>query len=132
MEDFEVISAADDKKLGTVVREEGDYVVFEHGLIRKQLHAIPKTTIEVDVEGRQVRTSLSKDLIADSPEVEDDRLDTEALARHYGAPDTSEEAVMERLATRGEVEGDRPGGIPEESPAMLGERYSSADVPEDR
>lgn len=132
MEDFEVISVADDKKLGTVVREEGDYVVFEHGLIRKQLHAIPKTTIEVDAEGRQVTTSLSKELIEDSPQVEDDGLDTDALARHYGAPDTSVDAVKDRLETRGDLDGDRPGGIPQESPAMLGERYSSADVPEDR
>jgi hypothetical protein len=132
MTGYDVISVADDEQLGTVVREEGDYVVFEHGLLRKQHHAIPKTTVEVDPERRQVRTSLSKTLIGDSPRVEDDGLDTEALARHYGMPDASEHAVQERLATREGVEGERPGGIPEESPAMLGERYSSADVPEDR
>jgi hypothetical protein len=132
MEDFDVISVADDKKLGTVVREEGDYVVFEHGLIRKQLHAVPKTTVEVDAERGQVRTSLSRELIEDSPQVGGNGLDTEALARHYGKPDTSEDAVKDRLTTREELDGDRPGGIPQESPAMLGERYSSADVPEDR
>jgi hypothetical protein len=132
MNGYDVISVADDEGIGTVVREEGDYVVFEHGLLRKRYHAIPMTTVEVDAERRQVRTSLSKALIEDSPPVEDDRLDTDALARHYGRPDTSEEAVHERLATREGVDGERPGGIPEESPGMLGERYSSADVPEDR
>jgi hypothetical protein len=132
MNGYDVISVADDERLGTVVGEEGDYVVFEHGLLRKRRHAIPRTTVEVDAERRQIRTSLSKELIEDSPEVEADELDREALARHYGTPDTSEHAVHERLATREGVADERPGGIPEESPAMLGERYSSADVPEDR
>jgi hypothetical protein len=132
MEGYEVISVADDKKLGTVVREEDGYVVFEHGTLRKQHHAIPKTTIEVDTERQEVRTTLSKELIEDSPRVDDDDFDREALNRHYGEPDTTGAAVHERLETRGDVEGDRPGGIPQESPGMLGERYSSADVPEDR
>jgi|Tabmets5t2r1_1033131.scaffolds.fasta_scaffold08927_3 hypothetical protein len=132
MTGYDVISVADDERIGTVVREEGDYVVLEHGLLRKRHHAIPMTTVEVDAERRQIRTRLSKALIEDSPPVEDDILDTDALARHYGTPDTSEDAVQERLATREGVDGERPGGIPEESPAMLGERYSSADVPEDR
>jgi hypothetical protein len=132
MEGYDVISVADNKKLGTVVRDEGDYVVFEHGTLRKQHHAIPRTTVEVDTNAREVRTTLSKELVEDSPKVDDGGLDRAALARHYGEPDTAGEAVQERLETRGEVEGDRPGGIPQESPGMLGERYSSADVPEDR
>jgi hypothetical protein len=132
MEGYDVISVADDKKLGTVVRAEDDYVVFEHGTLRKQHHAIPITTVEVDESAQEVRTTLSKELVEDSPKVDDDGLDRDALARHYGVPDTAGDAVHERLETRGDVEGDRPGGIPQESPAMLGERYSSADVPEDR
>ena len=132
MEGYEVISVADDKKLGTVVREEDGYVVFEHGTFRKQHHAIPKTTIEVDAERHEVRTTLSKELIEDSPRVDDGEFDRDALNRHYGEPDTAGTAVHERLETREGVEGDRPGGIPQESPGMLGERYSSADVPEDR
>jgi hypothetical protein len=132
MEGYDVISVVDDKTLGTVVREEGDYVVFEHGTFRKQLHAVPRTTVEVDTERREVRTTLSKELIEESPKVGQDGLDREALARHYGTPDTGEQAVRERLETREVEGGDRPGGIPQESPGMLGERYSGADVPEDR
>jgi hypothetical protein len=131
MEGFDVISVADDEKLGTVVRKEGDYVVFEHGLLRKQQHAIPSTTIEVDKGAREVRTTLSKGLIENSPRIEGDSLDRDALARHYGEPDTAREAVQERTEIREGGSGDRAGGIPQESPAMLGERYSSADVPED-
>jgi hypothetical protein len=132
MEGYDVISVADDKRLGTVVREEDGYVVFEHGTLRKQHHAIPWTTVEVDAGRQEVRTTLSKELVENSPKVDDGGLDREALARHYGAPDTAGDAVHERIETREGVEGDRPGEIPQESPAMLGERYSGADVPEDR
>lgn len=131
MEGYDLISVADDKKLGTVVREEGDYVVFEHGTLRKQHHAVPTTTVEVDDDERQVQTTLSKDLIEESPKVDENGLDREALARHYGTPDTAGGAVQERLDVREDTSSDRPGGIPQESPAMLGERYSSADVPEE-
>jgi hypothetical protein len=132
MEGYELISVVDDEKLGTVVRVEGDYVVFEHGLLRKQHHAVPLTAVEVDDDARALRTTLSKELIEGSPRVDDGEFDRDALARHYGTPDTAGEAVHERIEAREGTEGDRPGGIPQESPAMLGERYSGADVPEDR
>ena len=132
MEGYDVISVADDKKLGTVVREQDDYVVFEHGALRKQHHAIPKTTVEVDADRHEVRTTLSKELVEDSPRVDDSGFDREVLDRYYGEADTAGAAVHERLQSLEDVEGDRPGGIPQESPGLLGERYSSADVPEDR
>lgn len=128
MEGYDVISVVDDKKIGTVVREEGDYVVFEHGTLRKQHHAIPSTTIEVNESDQEVRTTLSKDLIESSPKIDDDAgIDREALGRHYGTADTAEAAVADRVETREGQTGERAGGIPPESPAMLGERYSSAD-----
>src|SRR5262245_38936476 len=121
MEGYDVISVVDDKKIGTVVRKEGDYVVFEHGTLRKQHHAIPSTTIEVSESEQEIRTTLPKDGI-----------DYEALGRHYGTADTAEAAVMDRVEMREGTDGERAGGIPPESPAMLGERYSSAgDTSED-
>jgi hypothetical protein len=131
MEGYDVISVADGEQLGSVVREEDGYVVIEWGTLRKQRHAIPSTTVEVDDDARQVRTTLSKELIEESPVVGDEGLDRESLARHYGEPDTAGAAVHERLETREGARGDRPGGIPRESPGMLGERYSDADVPPD-
>jgi hypothetical protein len=161
MEGYDLISVADDKKLGKVVRAEGDYVIFEHGTLRKQHHAIPKTTLEVLDDRGEVRTTLARALIEDSPKIGDEGLDREELARYYGLADTSaapptegygetvptdpvhgpeteeqaagvEPAVEQRARIReGGTSGDRPGGIPQESPAMLGERYSSADVPEE-
>jgi hypothetical protein len=127
MEGYDVISVADDKKIGTVVREEGDYVVFEHGTLRKQHHAIPSTTIEVVDSEKAIRTTLSKDLIESSPKVDDEGIDYEAIGRHYGIADTAESAVADRIETREGRTGERAGGIPQESPAMLGERYSSAE-----
>jgi hypothetical protein len=67
-------------------------------------------------------------MIESSPKIdEDEGIDYEALGRHYGTSDTAEAAVEERVAIREGHPGDRAGGIPQESPAMLGERYSSAD-----
>jgi hypothetical protein len=132
MEGYEVISVANDERLGSVVRAENGYIVVERGTFRKHRYAIPLTTVEVDEDAREVRTSLSKELIEDSPEVGDEGLDRESLARHYGEPDSSGAAVQERVETREGDRGDRPGGIPRESPGMLGERYSDADVPPDR
>src|ERR671924_1431866 len=118
MEGYDVISVADDKKLGTVVRQEDDYIVFEHGTLRKQHHAIPATTVEV-VEGeQQVRTTLSKELIEESPKVEDDGLDREALARYYGLADTSAapptegygETIPPDPAQGAETQAERAGG----------------------
>jgi hypothetical protein len=161
MEGYDVISAVDDKKLGSVVRDEGDYLIIEHGTLRKQRHAIPKATVEVLDDRREARTTLARGLIEDSPKIGDDGLDREELARYYGLADTSvapptegygdtvptdpaqgaeteeqaaglEPAAEQRARIReGDTSGDRAGGIPQESPAMLGERYSSADVPEE-
>jgi hypothetical protein len=158
MQGYDLISTSDDEKIGTVVSAEADYVIVEHGMLRKQRHAVPLTTVEVDDGERQVRTTLSRALIEDSPKIDDDAFDRAAVARHYGLADTSEApptegygdsvatdpaegaelqaeragvetAVEQRARIREGREGDRAGGIPQESPAMLGERYK--DVPDE-
>src|SRR4029450_8775368 len=97
MEGYDVISVVDDKKIGTVVREEGDYVVFEHGTLRKRPPPTPSTTIEVNESDQEVRTTLSKDLIESSPKIDDEAgIDREALGRHYGTPDTPEARVHDK------------------------------------
>src|SRR5262245_1620516 len=125
MEGYDVISVVDDKKIGTVVRKEGDYVVFEHGTLRKQHHAIPSTTIEVSESEQEIRTTLSKDLIESSPKVDDDGIDYEALGRHYGTADSAAAAVMDRVEMRERTGGGRAGGVPPESPRMRAERCAS-------
>jgi hypothetical protein len=152
MEGYDLITAVDDKTWGTVVGREDDYVIVEHGLLRKHRYAVPESSTEVDDEARQVRTTLAGELIADSPKV-DDGLDRSAVAAHYGLADTYEapptegwgdtvssdpaegaEAAEERAGMETAVEqrarireGDAAGylgDVPEESPAMLGDRYA--------
>lgn len=152
MEGYDLITVVDEKNWGTVVGREGEYLIVEHGMLRKHRYAIPESTTEIDEENRQVRTTLAGELIGDSPKV-DDGFDHAAVAQHYGLADTSEapptegwgdtvagdpaqgaefaeqragieSAVEQRARIRESGTEADMGGIPEESPAMLGERYS--------
>ncbi|HEY7707178.1 MAG TPA: hypothetical protein VH968_08435 [Gaiellaceae bacterium] len=132
MNDYDLITVVDDKQWGTVVGETSHYVIVEHGTLRKHRYAVPKASIEVDRGAEQVRTTLSGELIGESPTV-DDGIDEDALARHYGL-DTSEvaggETATEERARIREGAAEATDGLPDESPALLGDRLS--DVPEER
>jgi hypothetical protein len=157
MDGYDFITAVDDKKWGTVVGEEGDYVIVEHGALRKHRYAVPRSSVDVVEDEQQVRTTLSGELISESPKV-DDGFDRQSVDRHYGltgtevAPPTEghgdtvsddpargaeyqeqqagvEPAVEERARIR-EGSAESTDGMPDESPALLGDRLS--DVPEDR
>ncbi|HEU4941621.1 MAG TPA: hypothetical protein VFT18_00030 [Gaiellaceae bacterium] len=133
MNGYDLITVVDDKQWGTVVDENDEYVVVEHGTLRKHLYAVPKASVEVDEGAQEVRTTLSGELIGDSPPV-DDGFDHDAVARHYGLGDTSaleggETATQERARIR-EASADSADGLPDESPALLGDRLS--DVRDER
>ena len=83
MDDYEVIGS-DGGSVGHVVGEEGNTIIVERGTLRKHRHAVPRTFVEVDEDARVVRTTLSKQLIEDSPEVDDDGVDEQAIAAYYG------------------------------------------------
>ncbi len=75
---------SDDREFGTVVADIGDFLIVEHGALRKSRHALPKAFAHpVDAE-RIVRVTVSKSMIVDSPKVHDGALDERAIARHYG------------------------------------------------
>ena len=76
------VRTIDDDKIGHVVDTDGDFLIVEHGLLHSK-HALPKTFAEVDADNEVVRTTLSKDLIYDSPKVNGE-LDRQAVAEHYG------------------------------------------------
>ena len=143
MEGYDVITS-DDHKLGHVVGAIGDYVVVEHGTLRKTKHAVPKTFVHPDDAEKVVRLTVSKELVEDSPKLDDGNRDERAVAEHYGlaegyeAPETlgdgellpddpawsAEEeelrtgvptATQERLRAR-------EGDVTPESPGLLGER----------
>jgi hypothetical protein len=132
-------------------------VFVEHGTLRKHRYAVPKSAVDVDESAEEVRTTLSGELISESPRV-DDGFDRQAVDRHYGlagteaAPPTEgygdsvsddpargaeyqeqqagqDTAVEERAQIR-EGSAETTDGMPDESPALLGDRLS--DVPEDQ
>src|SRR6266542_2861651 len=93
----------DDDTVGHVVGEEGDYLIVEHGL-RKTHHALPRTFADVDDSAQVVRTTLSKQLIYDSPKANGE-LDRQAVAEHYGLAEGFTDPLTRGL---GDLEPDDP------------------------
>jgi hypothetical protein len=150
MDGYDFITAVDDKHWGTVVGRQDAYIIVEHGTLRKHRYAVPESSVDVDESAQEVRTTLSGELISESPRV-DDGFDSDAVARHYGLTDTTieyepaaddpgrgpeyqqqraglESSVEERARIR-EGDADTTDAMPDESPALLGDRLS--DVRED-
>jgi hypothetical protein len=156
MEGYEVVTPGDET-VGKVVEQKGDYVIVEHGLLRKSRHVVPRSMIELDEATQKARTTVSKEVISDSPEVEDGSFDEQAVAQYYGlgadktAPGTEgygvtdredpswsaeeqarEAGVMPAEEERARIrEGMEDSTIPE-SPALLGDRYADVDEREQR
>jgi hypothetical protein len=134
------VRTIDDNKIGHVVDADGDFLIVEHGLLHSK-HALPKTFAEVDADEQVVRTTLSKDLIYDSPKVNGE-LDRQAVLEHYGLaegftdpttrglddglePDDSsysaEPSIREHVEVRKEVvAGEGPFDEPPSSPGLTG------------
>jgi hypothetical protein len=81
MEGRDVVSS-DDHKIGTIVAEQDGYAIVEMGHVFKTKHAIPTEFLH-EFEGVQ-RATVSKELVADSPKIEDDHIDGAAVRMHYG------------------------------------------------
>ncbi len=76
---------SDDEKIGEIVDRVGDNVIVEHGTLRKHRNAVPKTFTQLDEQAGVVRTTLSKKMIEQSPEVrEGEPLDEREIAAYYG------------------------------------------------
>jgi hypothetical protein len=73
----------DGDKAGTVVGEEGDYLIVEQGAIFKHRRALPAIFATVDDSERVVRTTLSRQLLEGAPEL-DGEVDERAVSLHYG------------------------------------------------
>ena|SRR5687768_7301905 len=156
MDGYSVLTV-DDEKIGHVVGRSGENLVVERGHLRKHRHLLPLSFVEVSDDEECVRTTLSKAMIEDSPELHGDDMDDSDALRYYGlagseaAPDTEgygvtnpddpartahddarsagvESAEAERARIR---EGSQPGeGALDStsSPGLLGgDRYRDAD-----
>lgn len=118
MDGYQLIGS--DGKVGEVVGDEGDLIVFEGGLLRKTRRAVPKTFARVDDNERVVRLSVSKELVVGSPAIDEDGIDRRAIAAYYGlaegydAPETKGygEVTPDDPAWSAELEGARSGVEP--------------------
>jgi hypothetical protein len=147
MKGYDVVTV-DDEKVGTVVGESGDYLIVEHGLLRKSKRALPRRFAHVEDGEEQVRITVGKETFLDSPELDGD-LDEQAVGEYYGlapseGPGTEGYGVTERgdPARSSQEQAQRAGVEPaeeakariregepelEESPALLGDRMSGVE-----
>jgi hypothetical protein len=135
MEGYDVVTVADEK-VGAVAGESGDYLVVEHGLIRKSKRALPREFAQVDDGEQVVRTTVGKEIFLGSPEL-DGELDERAVAEYYGlaqsatvpARSAEEQAYGARVETAAQERARIREGEPEieESPAMLGDRTAGVE-----
>jgi hypothetical protein len=147
MEGYDVVTI-DDEKVGTVAGASGDFLIVEHGLIRKSKRALPRQFAHVEDDEQQVRITVGKEVFLDSPELDGD-LDEQAIHEYYGlapsqGPGTEGYGVTESgdPARSSEEQAQRAGVEPaveerariregepeiEESPALLGDRMSGVE-----
>ena len=83
MEGYDVLTTEDDK-VGRVVERRDGFLIVETGhLLTKHKHAVPETFAHADEGEGIVRITVSRDLVHDSPKV-DDELDALAVSKYYG------------------------------------------------
>jgi hypothetical protein len=81
MEGQDVVSS-DDHKIGTIVAEQDGFAIVEMGHVFKSKHAIPFDFLH-EYDGVQ-RATIEKSLVAESPKLDGDGLDEQAVKMHYG------------------------------------------------
>jgi hypothetical protein len=134
MEGYDVVTA-DEQKIGKVVGQSGDFLIVERGTLLKSKHPLPRELAHVDDSEQQVRVTVPKEIVADSPKIEDGGFDERAAAEHYGLSSSPgpgaegygempEPAEEERARIR---EGGEQTGLQESSPALLGDRLAGID-----
>jgi hypothetical protein len=153
MQGYDVITV-DEDRVGKVVGESGNFLIVEQGTLLKSKHPLPRELAHVDESEQTVRVTVPKEIIQESPKVDDEGFDELAAAEHYGlAPSTgpgtegygvtdaeagdpsrssAEQATRQGLESAEEErarirEGDEQSGLPESSPALLGDRLAGID-----
>ena len=153
MEGYEVITV-DEDKVGKVVGESGDFLIIEQGTLLKSKHALPRELAHVDESEEKVRVTVPKEIIQESPKVDDEGFDEQATAEHYGlAPSngpgtegygvtdteagdpsrsSAEQASRQGLESAEEErarirEREGQSGLQSSSPALLGDRLAGID-----
>jgi hypothetical protein len=153
MEGYEVVTV-DDDKIGKVVGESGNFLIIEQGALLKSKHALPREFAHVDETEQKVRVTVPKEIVDDSPKIDDENFDESLTAEHYGlAPSngpgtegygvtdaeagdpsrsSAEQAIRQGMESAEEErarirEQDAHSGLPRSSPGMLGDRVADID-----
>jgi hypothetical protein len=87
MDGYEVISVNEDKRIGHVSGRVGDFLIVEHGHLRKSHNPLPLAFAEVDDASQRVVTMLAHDIVYDAPQVTKGELDEQVAAQYYGLAD---------------------------------------------
>jgi hypothetical protein len=151
MEGYDVVTV-DEHKVGKVVGESGKFLIIEQGALLKSKHALPREFAHVDESEQKVRVTVPKEIVDESPKVEDDAFDEQVAAEYYGiAPSkgpgtegdgvtdagdpsrsSAEQAARQGIESAEEErarmrERDEQSGLPGSSPALLGDRLAGID-----
>jgi hypothetical protein len=81
------VVTSDDHKLGTLVAERDGCAIVESGHIFKSRHAIPTEFLH-EHEG-VLRATVAKSIVDDSPDVDGEDFDENAVKLHYGLIDVT-------------------------------------------
>jgi hypothetical protein len=76
------VVANDGRKIGRITAVRDDCVLVETGHVFKATHAIPAMFVHGD--DAAVRATVSKEVVMDSPKVEDESWEVHAVLLHYG------------------------------------------------
>jgi hypothetical protein len=114
MEGQDVVTS-DDHKIGTVVAEHDGCVIVETGHIFKSRHAVPTDFIH-EHDG-VLRATVAKEIVDDSPKVDGDSFDANAVKMHYGLIEVH---VVDPDPQDANAETDSPGVDDRVEPRTLG------------
>jgi hypothetical protein len=116
VEGYDVITS-DGHKAGHVERVAGDLLVIERGLLLKRHTALPRAMAEADEGDHVVRTTVSKQLLADAPKVDPEAVDEQEVARYYGL---AQDRTAPGTEGYGESRPEDPSRTAEEDATRLG------------
>ena len=125
MEGYEVVTV-DEHKVGKVVGESGNFLIIEQGALLKSKHALPRELAHVDDSEQKVRVTVPRELVDDSPKIDDDGFDEQASAEHYGL------APSNGPGTEGYGVTDAEAGDPSRSSAEQAARQGMESAEEER
>jgi hypothetical protein len=78
----QIVFTSDDHKLGSVIAERDSCVIIATGHVFKTKHAIPREFIHEI--GGELRATVTKDVVDDSPKVDLEHWDCSVIRLHYG------------------------------------------------